>query len=102
MMRMRARAYHFPDQARTLKALDGLEGLCREYCITRRQALAALDPIRPRWFPHDSNALTMLAASVPTSASRTTGFNRHCWPPSHCPSGGALRGDGRLTLPAAG
>jgi hypothetical protein len=67
MMRMRARAYRFPDQARTLKALDRLEGLCREYCITRRQALAALDPIRPSWFPHDSNALTMLAASVPTS-----------------------------------
>jgi hypothetical protein len=66
MMRLRARAYRFPDQARTLKALERLEGLCREHRITRGQALAALDPIRPRWFPHDSNALTMLAESVPT------------------------------------
>jgi hypothetical protein len=67
MMRLRARAYRFPDQARTLKALERLEGLCRKHRITREQALAALDPIRTRWFPHDSNALRMLAASVPSS-----------------------------------
>jgi hypothetical protein len=67
MMRLRAKAYRFPDQARTLKALEHLERLCREYRITREQALAALDPIRTRWFPHDSNALRMLAASVPGS-----------------------------------
>ena len=66
MMRLRARAYRFPDQARTLKALERLNRLCREHRITREQALAALDPIRTRWFPHDSNALRMLATSVPT------------------------------------
>ena len=67
MMRLRARAYRFPEQARTLKALERLNRLCREHRITREQALAALDPIRTRWFPHDSNALRMLATSVPTS-----------------------------------
>jgi membrane protein YdbS with pleckstrin-like domain len=67
MMRLRARAYRFPDQARTLKALERLETLCREHRITRDQALAALDPIRTRWFPHDSNALRILAAAVPGS-----------------------------------
>jgi hypothetical protein len=67
MMRMRARAYRFPDQACTLKALERLNRLCREQHITREQALAALDPIRTRWFPHDSNALRMLADSVPAS-----------------------------------
>jgi len=67
ILETRARAYRFPDQARTLKALERLDGLCREHRITRRQALAALDPIRPSWFPHDANALMMLADSVPTS-----------------------------------
>jgi hypothetical protein len=63
MMRVCARTYRFPDQARTLKALERLDGLCREHHITREQALATMDPIQPRWFP-DANALTMLAASV--------------------------------------
>jgi hypothetical protein len=66
MLQMRSRAYRFPDQARTLQALERLECVCREHRITREQALSALDPIRPSWFPHDSNALTMLGDPVPT------------------------------------
>ena|SRR6516165_2224372 len=47
-MRLRARAYRFPDPARTLKALERLDLLCREHRITQDQALTALDPIRTR------------------------------------------------------
>lgn len=63
--RTRARYYRFPEQPRTLAALERLATTCRDAGITREQALAALDPIRTRWFDHDFNALTMLAPTVP-------------------------------------
>ena len=62
--RRHAADYRFPDQHRTLAALERLDAICRDRGITRLQALAALDPIRTRWFPHDFNALSMLASSV--------------------------------------
>jgi hypothetical protein len=64
---MRARVYRFPDQARTLKALERLEDLCREHRITRAQVLAAFDPIGTHWFHQDSTVLIMLADSVRSS-----------------------------------
>jgi hypothetical protein len=48
-----ARFYRFPDQARTLAALDRLADICRDRRITRHQALRAFDPIRRKWFPAD-------------------------------------------------
>ncbi|MFO0891902.1 MAG: hypothetical protein U0790_22550 [Isosphaeraceae bacterium] len=68
-MNHRANGYFFPDQAKTLEALERLDEICRRQRITRVQALAALDPIRPRWFPHDASALEMLADSVPEPGS---------------------------------
>jgi hypothetical protein len=64
LLNSRVRAYKFPDQAATLSALDRLDQVCRDHGITRDQALLALGPVRPRWFPHDSSALAMLADSV--------------------------------------
>jgi hypothetical protein len=63
-MRARARHCRFPEQRRTLAALERLAEICRHRWITRPQALAALDPIRTRWFPHDLNALAMLPETV--------------------------------------
>ncbi len=60
-----SRFYEFPDQARTLRAIDHLEAVCRTHQITRDQALAALDPIRPRWFDFPGfNALMLLGPTV--------------------------------------
>jgi len=64
LLSARLRAYRFPDQAGTLRALDRLDQVCRDHGILRNQALLALGPVQPRWFPHDSNALVMLADSV--------------------------------------
>jgi hypothetical protein len=61
------RFFRYPDQARTLVALDRLGTICRDLRVTRNQALAALDPIQPRWSTAHFNALEMLAASVSTS-----------------------------------
>jgi hypothetical protein len=61
---LRSRAYYFPDQHRTLAALDDLGRFCTSEGITRGQALAALDPIRTRWFSRNENALIMLADTV--------------------------------------
>jgi hypothetical protein len=63
-LRDRAQRYRFPEQQRTLAAFDRLNQTCREIGITRCQALAALDPIRTRWYPNENNALAMLPASV--------------------------------------
>ena len=46
------------------RILDRLDQVCRDHGIMRDQALLAFGPVRPRWFPHDSNALVMLADSV--------------------------------------
>jgi hypothetical protein len=64
LLSARLRAYRFPDQASTLRALDRLDQVCRAHGIMRNQALLALGPVQPRWFPHDSSALMMLADSV--------------------------------------
>ena len=64
-----ARFYRFPDQARTLAALDRLTDVCRANGITRHQALRAFDPIRRKWFPADRpEAIGMIpeTASVET------------------------------------
>lgn len=66
-VRARAKSCRFPEQQRTLAALERLAEICRQQRITRIQALAALDPIRTRWFPHDSNALKMLPETVEVS-----------------------------------
>jgi len=64
LLSARLRAYRFPDQAGTLRALDRMDQVCRDHGILREQALLALGPVQPRWFPHDANALMMLADSV--------------------------------------
>ncbi len=63
-MKTRGRLFHFAEQPKTLAALERLDALCRAEGITRGQALAALDPVRTRWFPHDYNALMMLPPGV--------------------------------------
>jgi hypothetical protein len=60
----KTKRYRFPDQIGTLAALDDLRAICTEHRITRGQALAALDPIRTRWYNRGENALVMLAATV--------------------------------------
>ena len=62
-----SRFFRYPDQPRTLAALDHLESLCNERGITRAQALAALDPIQTSWSTPGFNALEMLGSRVQTS-----------------------------------
>jgi hypothetical protein len=76
LLESRLRSYRFPDQQATLCALERLDLVCREQGITRSQAVRALGPVRPRWFPHNSCALAMLPDSVeipslPDEAART-------------------------------
>ena len=59
-IREHARFFRWPDQARTLAAIEHLDRVCRREGITRDQAIAALDPVRNRWFNHEFNALMML------------------------------------------
>lgn len=54
------KSYRFPDQPRTLAALERLAVISRSEGITRDQALSAMDPIQTRWFPIDMNPLAML------------------------------------------
>src|SRR5262249_3588841 len=56
-MSIRQRFYRFPEQRRTIVALEHLAAICHREGITREQALTALDPVRTRWFPVDLNAL---------------------------------------------
>ena len=70
-MRERARPYHYPDQPRTLAAIDRLATTCRAARVTRAQALGALCPIRTRWshFAPEGlgcNPLAMLPETVET------------------------------------
>src|SRR5262249_5465366 len=60
--------FTFPEQPRTIAVLDRVAGLCRREGITRSQALAALDPVRTRWFPTElrMNALVLLPNTVAT------------------------------------
>lgn len=69
-MQTRVLGYHFPDQHRTLAALERLAFLCQRERITRQQALAALDPIRTRWFDHPYNALKLIRPCAATPGIR--------------------------------
>ena len=60
-VRGRGRFFRHVDQVRTLAALDRLGAVCAELGVTRRQALAALDPIETEWTPKNCSALTMIA-----------------------------------------
>lgn len=65
--RERLRYLSFPDQERTLAALDRLSAICRRHGITREQALRALDPIHPNWMPIEwYNPLGMLRPAART------------------------------------
>jgi hypothetical protein len=66
------RFFRYPDQAQTLAAIDRLGAICGELRISRAQALAALDPIQPRWATANSNALELLATSVNTRERPTS------------------------------
>jgi hypothetical protein len=65
-MRGRARFLRFPDQARTLAAIDRLGDLCARSGVTRAQALAALDPVEAAWAPAGRSVLVMLAPGAPS------------------------------------
>jgi hypothetical protein len=63
-----ARYLRFPEQTATLAALERLEAFCKPLGVTRSQALAALDPLQPRWFPFpELNALAMLGPGASQS-----------------------------------
>ena len=59
--------YRWPEQAKTLAAIDRLAAIGRREGITRDQILGAIDPVRTRWFNSDWNALMMLPAAAPTA-----------------------------------
>lgn len=60
-MKGRARFLKYPDQVRTLAAIDRLGVICLQRGVTREQALHALDPIEAKWTPVGHSALAMLA-----------------------------------------
>lgn len=66
-IREHAKFYRWPDQARTLEAIERLAETCRREGITRSQCLAFLDPIRNRWFDFEFNALMLMPKTVPGS-----------------------------------
>lgn len=63
-MKGRARFIRFPDQRRTLAAIDRLGAVCARARITRGQALAALDQVETAWAPAGRNVLDLLAPGV--------------------------------------
>jgi hypothetical protein len=72
-MKGRARFLKYPDQVRTLAAIDRLGQVCSRLGITRTQVLRALDPIETEWTPAGHSALVMIgpcaaSASVPDEA----------------------------------
>ena len=87
MMRLRARAYRFPDQARTLKALERAGGsLPRASHHTRTgpgRTRPDPDPLVSPRFQCTDDACDF---GPDARASRTTRSDRHCWPPFRCPS----------------
>ncbi len=74
--------YRFPDQPRTLAAIDRLADVCRREGITRIQALAAFDPIRRKWYPADRHEViammpeTARVATMPYDHVRPTILSR--------------------------
>ena len=55
-----SRIYHFPEQPRTLAALNRLGAICRDEKITRQQCIAELEPVLTHWFQADYNGLWMV------------------------------------------
>jgi len=66
-MKGRARFLRFPDQGRTLAAIDRLGLVCARAKVTRAQALAALDPVETAWAPAGRNVLDLLAPGLELS-----------------------------------
>jgi hypothetical protein len=64
------RAFRYPDQPRALAAAMRLEETCRRDGITLPQAMMALEPIRPDWYPRPwpFNPLLHLLPTGPTSS----------------------------------
>ncbi|MHB1560488.1 MAG: hypothetical protein ACYC61_23800, partial [Isosphaeraceae bacterium] len=60
--------YRFPDQARTLAAIDRLTETCRPLGITRAQALRSFDPIRRKWYPADRHEVIAMMPETARSA----------------------------------
>ncbi len=61
------RTYRFPEQRRTLAALERLGVLCRARNVTQQQCIAALAPVWTHWFQPEYNGLWMVPA--PTQVS---------------------------------
>jgi hypothetical protein len=69
LMAKRMRFYRFPEQARTLAALERVEALARRAGITRAQALAALGVTRTAWLQPERNATTAAAMLGPLAGA---------------------------------
>jgi hypothetical protein len=65
-IRDHARFFRWNEQAATLAAIERLSEICRRQGIARDQCLAAMEPIRTRWFDHDLNALMLLPPHAPS------------------------------------
>jgi hypothetical protein len=64
-MKARGRFFRYPEQGRTLAALDRLAATCRARGIAREQAIKALDPVLTKWFPYENfNVLDLLPQTV--------------------------------------
>jgi hypothetical protein len=61
------RTYRFPEQRRTLAALERLGVICRARNVARQQCIAALEPVWTHWFQPEYNGLWMVPA--PTQVS---------------------------------
>ena len=57
--------YDFPNQRRTLAALERVREICLAEGVTAKQAVAALEPIHPHWMPmdrRDANVARLIGA----------------------------------------
>src|SRR5262249_29852932 len=63
----RVQIYRFPEQRRTLAALERLGFLCRVDNVSRPQCIAALAPVWAHWFQPEFNRLWMVAAPARVS-----------------------------------
>ena len=61
------RTYSFPEQRRTLAALERLGVICRARNVARQQCIAALAPVWTHWFQPEINGLWIVPA--PTQVS---------------------------------
>jgi hypothetical protein len=66
VLKMRSWIYQFPSQDRTLAAIERLEAICARDGISSKQALAALEPLKTRWFELDGlNGLMLVTVARP-------------------------------------